>query len=225
VSTERLYFAEHNTLSTATPSGMSASDSYTVDFTASSGGQNRWATGFGGGDVVYPDRSTEDKKLLTYTSVPLDSDLEITGSPVLTIQVSSTTSDGAIHAYLEDVAPEGRVTYLDEGMLRVLDRGEVDPKILPYEPLGPAHSFLRTDAEPLIPGEPARIRFSLYATSVFLRKGHRIRVALAGADASDFQRYPAVGTATWTVYRNAPRASFVDLPVRRISENAREPAP
>jgi putative CocE/NonD family hydrolase len=134
-------------LSTAAPSEGSASDSYTVDFTASTGGYNRWATGFGGGDVVYPDRANEDKKLLAYTSIPLASDLEITGSPVLTVQMSSTTGDGAIHAYLEDVAPEGRVTYLDEGILRVLDRKEVDPKSLPYEPLGPAHSFLRTPKE------------------------------------------------------------------------------
>ena len=71
----------------------------------------------------------------------------------------------------------------------MIDRKEVDPKSLPYEPLGPAHSFLRKDAEPLIPGEAARIRFALYPTSVLLRKGHRIRVALAGADASVFQRY------------------------------------
>ena len=220
VSTERFYFDEQNTLSTAAPSVVSANDSYTVDFTASTGGQNRWDTGFGGGDVVYPDRANEDKKLLVYTSVPLDSDLEITGSPVLTVQMSSTTSDGAIHAYLEDVAPEGRATYLDEGILRVINRKEVDPKSLPYEPLGPAHSFRRTDAERLTPGEPARIRFSLYATSVLLRKGHRIRVALAGADTSDFQRYPAQGTPRWTVYRETRRASFVDLPVKRISESA-----
>jgi putative CocE/NonD family hydrolase len=220
LSTKRLYFAAQNTLSMAMPSGASGSDSYTVDFTASTGGQNRWATGFGGGDVVYPDRVTEDKKLLAYTSVPLDSDLEITGSPMLTVQMSSTTNDGAIHAYLEDVAPEGRVTYLDEGILRVIDRKEVDPKSEPYEPLGPAHSFLRKDAEPLTPGEPIKICFSLYATSVLLRKGHRIRVALAGADASDFRRYPKEGTPTWTVYREARRASFVDLPMRRIRENA-----
>ena len=118
------------------------------------------------------------------------------------------------------LAPEGRVTYLDEGILRVIDRKEVVPKSLPYEPLGPAHSFLRTDAEPLTPAEPAEIRFSLYATSVLLRKGHRIRLALAGADASDFRRYPAEGTPTWTVYRGGRRASFVDLPVRRISDSA-----
>jgi uncharacterized protein len=53
-----------------------------------------------------------------------------------------------------------------------------------------------------------------------LRKGHRIRVALAGADASDFQRYPAEGTPKWTVYRETRRASFIDLPVRRISPSA-----
>jgi uncharacterized protein len=220
-STERLYFAEHNTLNTARPSAVIARDSYTVDVTASTGEQNRWATGFGGGDVVYPDRAHEDRKLLVYDSSPLDSDLEITGSPMVTIEMSSTTPDGALHVYLEDVSPEGRVTYLDEGILRVLDRHEVDPIGLPYAPLGPAHSFLRTDAEPLAPGEPARIRLSLYPTSVLLRKGHRVRVALAGADGSAFQRYPAEGIPTWTIYREAQRASFIEWPAKRNIERAR----
>ena len=212
-SAERLYFGEHNTLNVAAPSAASASDSYTVDFTASTGNQSIWTTGFGGGDVVYPDRAEVDKKLLVYTSEPLDADLEITGTPVLTVEMSSTTSDGALHAYLEDVSPEGRVTYVDEGLIRVIDRKEVDPKSLPYEPLGPAHSFLRKDAEPLVPGEAARIRFALYPTSVLLRKGHQIRVALAGADASVFQRYPSDGLPTLTIYREAQRESFIELPV------------
>jgi uncharacterized protein len=212
---ERLYFAEHNALEAAAPSLQGASDSYTVDFTATTGKRTRWHTGFGGGDVVYPDRAEEDKKLLVYSSAPLESDLEITGTPVLTLEMSSTTSDGAIHAYLEDVSPEGRVTYVDEGIFRVIDRKEVDPKSLPYEPLGPAHSYLRKDVEPLVPGEPAHIRFSFYTTSVLLRKGHRIRVALAGADAGVYRRYPAEGTPTWNVYRDVERASFIELPVRQ----------
>jgi uncharacterized protein len=220
LSEERLYFGDHNALNAEAPSAANASDSYAVDFTTSTGNQNIWATGLGGGDVVYPDRAAEDKKLLLYTSAPLETDLEITGTPVLTIEMSSTTSDGALHAYLEDVSSEGRVTYVDEGILRIIDRKEVDPKSLPYEPLGPAHSFLRKDAEPLTPGEPARIRFSFFPTSLVLREGHRIRIALAGADASVFQRYPASGTPTWTVYREAARASFVDLPVRRSKESA-----
>jgi putative CocE/NonD family hydrolase len=219
-SAERLYFAERNTLNAAATSAANASDSYTVDFTASTGKQTRWHTGFGGGDVVYPDRAEADKKLLVYTSQPLDADLEITGTPVLTVEMSSTASDGAIHAYLEDVSPEGRVTYVDEGVLRLIDRKEVDPKSLPYEPLGPAHSFLRKDAEPLAAGEAARIRFALYPTSVLLRKGHRIRLALAGADASVFERYPTDRTPTWIVYREAQQASFIDLPVRRESKQS-----
>jgi hypothetical protein len=54
----------------------------------------------------------------------------------------------------------------------------------------------------------------MYPTSVLLRKGHRIRVALAGADASLFERYPAEGTPKLTVYREAQRASYLDLPVK-----------
>jgi len=116
---------------------------------------------------------------------------------------------------LEDVSPEGRVVYVDEGMLRFIDRKEVDPGTLPYVPLGPAHSFLRKDAEPMVPGQPTTLRLALYPTSVLLRKGHRIRVALAGADAGVFERYPAEGIPTWTVYRDARRNSFLELPVRR----------
>jgi putative CocE/NonD family hydrolase len=153
LSVERLYFGGQNMLNAAAPAVGSASDSYVVDFTASTGEKSRWVTGFGGGDVVYSDRANEDKKLLVYNGAPLDSDLEITGSPVLTLEMSSTMSDGALHLYLEDVAPEGRITYLDEGILRVIDRKEVDPRRLPYEPLAPAHSFVQKDAEPLTPGE------------------------------------------------------------------------
>ena len=215
VSIERLYFSEHQTLELSAPTAAAARDSYTVDFLATTGKRTRWDTGVGGGDVVYPNRAEADRKLLAYTSAPLEADTEITGTPILTVDMSSTTADGALHAYLEDVSPEGRVTYVDEGMLRLIHRKEVDPNTLPYLPLGPAHSFLRKDAEPLVPGEPTTIRFSLFATSIVLRKGHRIRVAFAGADAGRFRRYPSEGTPTWTMYRDLPRPSFIELPIRR----------
>jgi hypothetical protein len=54
----------------------------------------------------------------------------------------------------------------------------------------------------------------MYPTSVLLRKGYRIRVALAGADASFFERYAAEGTPKLTVYREAQRASSLNLPVK-----------
>ena len=215
LSNEKLFFAEGNALTPTVPEERGGTDSYVVDLTASSGGQTRWHTQLGGGDVVYGDRAMADKKLLKYTSSPLDTDLEITGSPVLTLQMASTKSDGAIHAYLEDVAPTGRVTYVDEGVFRVIHRQETDPKSLPYESLGPAHSFRREDAEPMKPGEAASIRFSLMPTSVLLRKGHSIRLSLAGADTGLFQTYPASGAAEWTVYRDAERSSFLELPAKK----------
>jgi hypothetical protein len=213
LQTETLYFKDSHALKPSPPAARIGSDSYTADYSVSSGMQSRWYTQIAGGDVVYPNRSTEDKRLLTYTTDQLQNDLEITGSPVLTLAMSSTESDGAVHAYLEDVAPTGRVTYLDEGVFRLIDRKEVDPRRLPYPPLGPAHSFFRKDAEPMKVGEIEVIRFALLPTSLLLRKGHSIRIALAGTDAGLFQRYPATGIPVWTVYREAGRPSFVELPV------------
>jgi hypothetical protein len=85
---------------------------------------------------------------------------------------------------------------------------------LPYQPICPAHSFLRKDMEPMRAGETPIIRLALLPTSVLLKKGHSIRIAMAGADVSLFERYPAAGTPVWTVYREAGRSSFLEFPVK-----------
>ena len=64
-----------------------------------------------------------------------------------------------------------------------------------------------------MPGRVETLTFGLLPTSVLIRKGHRIRVAIAGADNDTFLRIPAAGTPTITVARNRTRASFIDLPV------------
>ena len=200
---------EERSLGLQPPTAVSASDSYTVDFSATTGKINRWQLG----NVTYPDRAAEDKKLLTYTGAPLNTDVEITGSPAVTLDIASSQSDGALFVYLEDVSPEGRVTYITEGIFRVINRKTAKGP-LPYTPLGPPHSFFRADAEPLVPGQAAEISFALLPTSVVLRKGHRIRLALAGADSSVFERCPAEGTPRLTVYRGKERSSYLDLPMR-----------
>ncbi|MBN1813478.1 MAG: CocE/NonD family hydrolase [Anaerolineae bacterium] len=194
------------------PNTTSGSDEYTVDWTASTGDATRWHTGLYKTDVVYPDRAEEDAKLLTYTSAPLETDVEITGSPIVTLYVASTESDGAFHVYLEDVAPDGRVTYITEGIMRAVHHQVSEEEPL-YEGSGPYRSFERADAAPLVPGEVAEIRFDLYATSVLIKKGHYIRIALAGHDGSMFARYPADGTPVLTVQRNSVYPSHVELPV------------
>ena len=211
-SPQRWYFGPEGFLVPDAPTDEAGADEYAVDWTATTGDATRWHTGLAKTDVVYPDRAEEDKKLLTYTSPPMEMDIEITGSPIVTLYVASTEDDGAFHVYLEDVAPDGRVTYLTEGILRAIHR-QVSDKEPPYMVQGPYHSFERADAAPLVPGEVTEISFNLYATSVLIKKGHRLRVAVAGHDASVFARYPAEGTPVLTVQRNSLYPSHIELPM------------
>jgi putative CocE/NonD family hydrolase len=210
----RWYLAEDGTLSPEKPAGDSGADAYTVDFEASSGDLNRWweMGVIEDKTVVYGDRADEDRRLLAYTSPPLAEDTEITGYPVVTLYVTSTETDGAFYVYLEDVDEAGRVTYVTEGQLRAIHRRiSTDPA--PYELQVPYHTFKQADRMPLVPGQVAELAFGLHPTSVLIRKGHRLRIAIAGHDAGTFARIPAEGVPHITVARNRVHASCIDLPV------------
>jgi putative CocE/NonD family hydrolase len=209
---QKLYFGEGRSLVPTPPVSPEGDDPYTVDFTASTGEENRWM-GQMGRPVKYGDRRTEDEKLLHYTAAPLKADLEVTGSPTVFLQVVSTHADGAFHVYLEDVAPDGRVTYLTEGLLRAAHRKIGDPKTAPYVPLGVYHSLRKADVHPLVPGEVAEIGITLYPISVLIFAGHRIRLAIAGHDAALKTRYPSEGIPELRFQRNSAQGSYLHLPV------------
>jgi putative CocE/NonD family hydrolase len=209
----RLYFAENHALSTAPPVTATASDIYPVNFTASTGKEDRWTTELEL-DILYPDRFREDGKLLVYTGAPLATDVEISGSPALVLNVASSATDGAFFAYLEDVGLDGHVTYLDEGELRAINRKQMDMHERPYNSPCPASGSSRHNAQPLVPREPAELKICMWPTSILLRKGHQIRIALAGADAGTFRRYPPVADVTWTVYRQSGLGSYLELPLQ-----------
>lgn len=207
------YLGADNGLEQKAPQGPEGGDRYIVDFTATTGDSNRWMAQMGN-EVRYGDRRDEDAKLLTYTSAPLESDLEMTGSPAVYLYVSSSHEDGAFHVYLEDVAPDGRVTYLTEGLLRAIHRKVGNHSEAPYVPLGIYHSFLEADAAPLVAGEVAEIGITLLPFSTVFRKGHSIRVAVAGHDMSMKGRCPEEGVPELRVERNARHPSRLILPVR-----------
>jgi len=209
----RWYFGADGMLSRDIPSAGDASDEYAVDFDHTTGGMTRWHTQLGGSDVIYGDRSAEDARLLTYTSEPMATDVEVTGTVEVDLYVASTHGDGAFFAYLEIVDPDGVSRYITEGQIRAIHRAECTEKP-PYPVWGPCHSYREADAMPLVPGETARIRFGMFNTSVLVPAGHRIRIALAGHDDSIFDRYPVEGDPVWTVERNRTRASGVVIPMR-----------
>lgn len=217
------YFGEGGQLSTEHSHARVAADSYQVNLDSSSGPGSRWQSyvNLQQLPIAYPDREEQDSQLLTYTSEAVTRDTEITGHPVLTMYVDSSATDGQFFVYLEELDKEGNISYITEGQLRALHR-KLSDDMPPYTMLTPYRSFHREDAAPLIPGAPTKLLIPLLPTSYLVRQGHRIRIAIAGADKHNFANLPGDAPVI-NVFRDSIRASKLDLPVvDRSLENSAE---
>ena len=189
--------------------GPAGTATHRVDITASTGATNRWLAIDLGRARAYPGRKHADDSLLTFTSEPLPADVHVLGFPVMTMRLATSGTDGAVYVYLEDVDPGGDVRYLTEGCLRFLHRrttGPADPARL-----GVSRTFARSDALRVVPGNPMDLTVQLLPVSAVVPAGHRVRVAIAGHDASCFTRY---GPAEETFTLSLGSDSHLDLPVR-----------
>lgn len=208
----RRYYFARRALEEAAPTADGDADEYTVDTTVGTGEHSRWRTQVAVGEAVrYPDRAAVDNRLLTYTSAPLETALEVTGHPIVTAYVSARGADATVFVYLEDVDERGRVALVTEGQLRALHRRLSDAPA-PYRQTVPYRTFAHNDARPLIPGEVAELTIDLIPTSYLFPRGHRIRVALAGADASHFAVLQRCSRML-AVHRSRHCASRIELPV------------
>ena len=180
-----------------------------VDPTTSTGPLNRWASQRGA-PIHYGDRRNAPGQLLSFDAAPVELDTELVGNAELCLELGIDQSDGIVLAYLEDVAPDGRVSYLTEGELRLLHRATTGA---PCDPApGTARSFAREDAAEVIPGESMRVEIPFAATAALIRRGHHLRLSLAGADAGTFA--PLVDApVTWTLSYGAD-ASSLRVPTR-----------
>lgn len=207
-----LYLDDAGALSWDKPQTDGGLDAYRVDVTASTGEDNRWRTQVKvDAPVRYPDRAKQDEKLLVYTSAPLEKNMEVTGHPIVTLYLRSSADDGHVIVYLEDVGPNGQVSYVTEGQLRLIHR-KLSDEAPPYALSVPYRTFAREDAAPLAPGEVAMLVFDLQPTSYLYEKGHAVRIAVAGADSSQFAQWPQT-PPTLEVLRDLQHPSGIDLPV------------
>jgi putative CocE/NonD family hydrolase len=135
----------------------------------------------------------------------------VTGHPIVHLFAESTARDGAVHAYLEDVDPGGRVTLVTEGHLRLLHRklSEARP---PYRSAVPYRSYEKADAAPMEQGEIAELCFDLLPISYVFFAGHSLRVAIAGADRDHFAPI-APGAPTLRFHCGGVYPARIELPV------------
>lgn len=224
------YFSEGHALTKEAASG--GSDGYKVDFThdARQNLSSRW-------NPIPPKevwtRTDKDAKCLTYTFRPLEEDTEVTGHPVVHFWVSSTAEDGDFFVYLEDMDKNREAYYVTDGLLRA-NFAKLVPNedILPpgskidVLPDLPWHGFKKADYVDGIfsGGKIVEITIDLRPTSWVFKKGHRIRVSMAGADWPNFHLHPKLSPTndpsdpkntvpTITFYRDAQHPSRIELPV------------
>jgi hypothetical protein len=151
-------------------------------------------------------RAVEKRRdVLSHTTSPLGTDLEVTGPIKVVLYASSSAPDTDFTAKLVDVFPSGEARNLTDGILRVRYRESLD------------HPLLMT------PGAVYRLTIDAGVTSNVFRAGHRIRIEISSSNFPRFDRNPNTGRivadekefrkASQTVFHDRDRHSYVLLPV------------
>lgn len=216
METISFYLNENSTLTASAPQSKTASDTYKVDYTHTTGVKNRWFTNLDYGDVIYPDQTEETRKLLPYTSKPLTEDTTITGAITTSLYIASTHAEAAFHIYLQGVRPDNSVYYITEGVLHS-DNHQLTSPQAPSELFTLPRSYLRKDAKPIEANKLTQIDISLSPISIRIPKGHSLRLAIGGADVSIFPRIPNEGNPVWTVAHNTDGPSRINIPVEKAN--------
>ncbi|CCA90033.1 conserved hypothetical protein (plasmid) [Novosphingobium sp. PP1Y] len=159
--------------------------------------------------------SEADAKSLVHTGPVLAGNFQVTGTPTARLWVSTDTRDTNVFAILEDVAPDGKVSYVSDGRLRASWR-----KLNPT-PWGPSsqlwHRGYAEDIKPMVPGQPTELAFDFFPVSYVFQKGHRIRLSIVTSIANKWQDPPMTDSkpVNLTLYQDARHPSKVELPIVR----------
>jgi putative CocE/NonD family hydrolase len=143
--------------------------------------------------------------VLSYTTLALERDLEITGPLQLHLFAATSAVDTDFTAKLVHVYPDGRAYNLAEGIICASGRN------------------LTGERELVKPGKVYEYVITLGNTSQLLRRGHRLRIDISSSNFPLFDRNMNTGNpigvdatgvrATQTIYHQENYASYIDLPV------------
>jgi uncharacterized protein len=124
---------------------------------------------------------------VTFSTPPLEKEMEITGPSALKLWISSSTADADIFAVLRVFDPKGKEvvfqgaldphTPIAQGWLRASQR-KLDPKLsLPYRPY-----HTHDEKQPLKPGQVHELDVEIWPTCIVVPKGYRIALTIRGKD-------------------------------------------
>ena len=144
----------------------------------------QWTAGAAAGPCETDNRTFEASGL-TYTTAPLENDLQLTGPIVANVWAELTSKDATLVAVLSDVGADGASNQVTAGFLLASQRA-IDPSRSTYGPgrvmIRPFHPFTRESQQDVTPNDPQLYRIEIYPTAAQFKKGDRIRLTLGTAD-------------------------------------------
>lgn len=117
------------------------------------------------------------KPVLAYDTVPSTTPLRIWGPIAATLYASTTATDTAFFVLLDDIAPDGTVTRLTDGVLKASFR-EIDPEM--SRPGLPFHPYLRRELPEA--GKVQEYQIELRPIFHTIQPGHRLRCRVQSND-------------------------------------------
>jgi putative CocE/NonD family hydrolase len=146
-----------------------------------------WVTGVVGFGPSGPPNFDPVRRVLTFTTAPLEKDLEIAGPIKLVLYASSTRTDTDFIVKLSEQFPQGaeerakglnpQSQLVTKGWLRASHRA-LDAKY--STEMEPYHSH--SNPEPIKPGELYKFEISIEPNAIRFKQGSRIRLEIANGD-------------------------------------------
>ena len=182
-----------------------------------------WVAGVVGFGPNGPPAFDPARRVLTFTTTPLEHDLEIAGPIKLVLYASSTARDTDFFIKLCDQFPQSAEdrARLANPAFEVVTRGWLRAS---HRALDPARStemvpyHTHRDPQPLTPGEVYRFEISLEPQAYRFKAGHRIRLEIVNGDSpatealwSHHYRPDKIGADT--IHHDARHLSQLILPV------------
>jgi putative CocE/NonD family hydrolase len=146
------------------------------------------------------DLRIEEPNGIVYTSDSLEVPVAILGAPVAVLHVAASEPVAHLVARLGDVAPNGAVEQVCEGLLNL------------------THRESHAEPSPLVPGRTYEVRLGLRAAGHRFGTGHRLRLSIATAHWPVV--WPSPGAGTLTIRRGPGHPSRLELPVAPDDETA-----
>jgi hypothetical protein len=115
------------------------------------------------------DQRSFEQRCLTYSSTPLESDVEVIGTPRLVLYAATDALDIDICVRLCDVFPDGRSRLLNTGALKG------------------SHAVSHEFPIALQPGEVNRFDIEIWPIANVFKAGHRIRLDISASDFPFFE--------------------------------------